>query len=772
MSDEKVREKPVFHASLKHERPGFTVDLDNDPMDSKDDVFRALKRQEDSASTFEDPEDTGSTAEEPPYPLPLDTKPDESKIRQLSSESAKRTLRSFATLWDGMGLTDKTVDGVYNVTLKPGTGGYRAFTPTEPSDSEETQDEEAQDKELILLKDALSMTDPGFAETLGADASKYTLGLGREAQVSEQDEVNALEPLSLPPSDKQNGDLELLEVIGQGGMGIVWLARQLSLKRKVAAKSLREDKKTPKAQRSLLREAWLAGMLEHPSIIPIYTINYDTADQMQIVMKQIEGIEWETFLREPEKIKRMGEVRDHLEWHLRILMRVCDAVHYAHSKGIVHRDLKPENVMIGEFGEVYVLDWGIAASLLEEHKGYLPLIKETMHLCGTPSYMAPELVSVEVKKMGVRTDVYLLGSILHQILVGEPPHTGDSLYNVIYDAYKSKPKNYDREVPKELAAICKKAMSRKPPERYESVELFRQAIAGFLRHRHSNTLVKEANHSLDQMKELIQEKGEVSIQQKLYSLFTQCRFAFQQALKIWPENEEAKEGLQSALEEMITYELEDNNVNVARLHLLDLPEPNPELEKKIKQLEQMDRMGVMDDTSSRRVRSIITFWIGTIWCFVPIIYYNMVTSGIVEELTHTAYIITTFPFILFMGWLIFMMRSTMLRTKLNRHVIRILIILSIALFLSRIGGTWMGLALRQIVTLDMLVATLVVSAIAVAVELSLAGSAVIYGIGFLVSSLHTDLAYYCIGFSNFGALSYMAFIWKPEKEDRLEDNPA
>src|SRR5689334_21645835 len=112
---------------------------------------------------------------------------------------------------------------------------------------------------------------------------------------------------------------------------------------------------------------------------------------------------------------------DLLEYNLSILVQLCSAVSLAHERGVLHRDLKPENVMIGRFGEVYLVDWGIAVSLTADLQGRLPLAAEQNEIAGTPCYMAPEMLGA-LGKLSERTDVYLLGAILHENLSGEPPH--------------------------------------------------------------------------------------------------------------------------------------------------------------------------------------------------------------------------------------------------------------------------------------------------------------------------------------------------------------
>ena len=180
--------------------------------------------------------------------------------------------------------------------------------------------------------------------------------------------------------------------LGEGGMGVVHLEKQVALDRKVAIKFLRADTRTAHDVEALLSEAWRAGALEHPNILPIHALSLDEAGYPVIVMKRIEGVTWQALLRDPAAMAAHAPGKHPLDEHLRILQQVCNAAHFAHTRGIVHRDLKPENVMVGSFGEVYVVDWGLACAP-----------GPAGQLAGTPAYMAPEMTGRG--DISVQTDV-------------------------------------------------------------------------------------------------------------------------------------------------------------------------------------------------------------------------------------------------------------------------------------------------------------------------------------------------------------------------------
>src|SRR5262249_11377523 len=152
---------------------------------------------------------------------------------------------------------------------------------------------------------------------------------------------------------------------------------------------------------------------------------------------------------------------------LEILMQVCLTVEFAHSRGVIHRDIKPENIMVGGFGEVYLLDWGIATTVGEDTSNAL---------VGTPAFLAPEMVLADT--ISDQTAVYLLGTHLHQLLTGKSRHEGTSIVEVLQRAAESTPYRYEVAVPDELARLCNRATSRHVKDRPASAGELRESIAG------------------------------------------------------------------------------------------------------------------------------------------------------------------------------------------------------------------------------------------------------------------------------------------------------
>lgn len=385
---------------------------------------------------------------------------------------------------------------------------------------------------------------------------------------------------TVQPDGGAVADLQLVGELGHGGMGVVQRVLQRSLGREVAVKRIRKKKgASARAVTRLLDEARIAGSLEHPNIIPIHALGTDQSGDPLIVMKRVEGAPWKRMLRDATDPTWRHVTGDRLRWNVQTLMQVCRAIEFAHARGVVHRDLKPDNVMIGNFGEVYVLDWGVALELGEDGTA-------AQRLGGTPAYMAPE--TLNQKPATPRTDVYLLGAILHEILTRQPLHVGATFYDLVAQIHHSKDVEFGPDAPRELAAICNKATAKRPKDRYPSVRAFRDALADYLEHRASTELAAEAHQTLAAFEaERHQPTGDPHL---LRRLSTECRFGFGHALNLWPDNIEAQRGLQLCLEAMVDLELSDSNEAGANALLAEMDAPSARLRDRVAALsERLER---------------------------------------------------------------------------------------------------------------------------------------------------------------------------------------
>ena len=256
---------------------------------------------------------------------------------------------------------------------------------------------------------------------------------------------------------------ELERVLGRGGMGTVveaddrLLARPVALKVAAAASDSRLS--------SLVSEARTLANLEHPSIVPVYELGENREGYVYFAMRVIRGTPLSRRIRAVKRPLSRSDLLDLLD----VAIQVCQAIGYAHSKGVVHCDLKPDNIMTGEFGEVYVVDWGVASRITGDGE-------ISSKSGGTPEYMAPEQLG-EGGAVSERTDIYLIGALLYEILTGSAPFTG----RAASETTAVEPPVIDRSVPAELRRITARAMAADPAERYDSATALRADLVEFAR---------------------------------------------------------------------------------------------------------------------------------------------------------------------------------------------------------------------------------------------------------------------------------------------------
>ena len=352
-----------------------------------------------------------------------------------------------------------------------------------------------------------SKTAGNTAGKTGQGAPDASIDFGRSvlSTISKRTLAEKAGPLATPP------DYEIINKLGEGGMGVVYSAIQKTLDRKVAIKAIKAGKATSEeSQRKFFYEAQITSDLDHPNIVPIHEMGSNDDGTLFYSMKMVDGTPWEDAI--------LNKTRDE---NIEILMKVCDAVAFAHSRNIIHRDLKPENVMLGAFGEVLVMDWGLAVNLDTTQK---------FGMSGTPVYMAPEMAKHDLSKIGKASDIYILGGILFQIIVGKAPHKGKTVRECIANAIQNI--NIDPGMEDPLLDIANHAMATEPQDRYASVMEFQEAIRQHLRHSQSIALTHRAE-------ELLQS----SIRDKDYQGFSRALFSMQDAIELWPDNQAAKEGL-------------------------------------------------------------------------------------------------------------------------------------------------------------------------------------------------------------------------------------
>ena len=273
---------------------------------------------------------------------------------------------------------------------------------------------------------------------------------------------------SLPEPGYQIGAL-----IGRGGMGEVVVAQDQRIGREVAVKRIRAKNPSHDAVERFLREARIQARLDHPAIVPVYELGTDADGLPYFTMKRLAGVTLHKRLADKAPIRPL----------LRAFVDVCLAIQLAHTRGVIHRDLKPSNIMLGDYGEVYVLDWGVARVISDRSRATHPMQAMSEHdadedgttagaILGTPGYMAPE----QIKGVGISSaaDVYALGAILFEILVGEPLHPrGEAALGTTLTHPQEAPtkRALDRAIAPELDLVCFDALAEVPEERPTAREL-------------------------------------------------------------------------------------------------------------------------------------------------------------------------------------------------------------------------------------------------------------------------------------------------------------
>jgi WD40 repeat protein/serine/threonine protein kinase len=360
-------------------------------------------------------------------------------------------------------------------------------------------------------------------------------------------------------------DYTLLAGPYMGGMGKVYRAQQGSLRRDVAIKQIRDDMRSLADERGkFVSEAIITGELEHPNIIPIHELGLvkkDGAEARQdsdkdvdffYTMKFADGDDWKDVLPKPKGVADDGKPKLSQAENIDVLIKVCDAISYAHSRDIIHRDLKPANIRLGKFGEVWVMDWGLAARLTSP-EGFPP--------AGTPMYMAPEMAieflqfsrnqivrqlatggsssQAAQSPVGKHSDVYLLGALLFQIVTRRAPHTGRTGKECLLNAAKNE--LVPTDVKGELLDIALKALATDPADRYATVAEFKEALRNYQKHVESISLADQADADARAAEDLSID-GKLHAKE-VYDLFSSARYGFRNALKIWEQNTRARERL-------------------------------------------------------------------------------------------------------------------------------------------------------------------------------------------------------------------------------------
>ena len=364
-------------------------------------------------------------------------------------------------------------------------------------------------------------------------------------------------------------------LLAVGGFGEIWESTQCSLGRTVAIKRIRRDL-LERAQQdpALLRryevgfrqEAMITASLEHPNIVPIHEMGLDVDGLPLLAMKLVRGKPWDKLIADEFSLP----VSTFLQRHLPIFASVCQAVAFAHSKGVLHRDLKPSQIIVAEFGEVQLMDWGIAVRMQDLQRlvasGDLKA-QAAINPSGTAAFMAPEQTERSVARLGPHTDVFLLGGTLYYLLTGRVPHGSTTANGAFYEASRRElvppaQRNPNREIPAELATLAMDAMAKEIPNRIQTAEEFlvrlQDYISGESKRREAAALVRRVEKLLDS-------------KPREYADLTLCQNQLDQALVLWPDNPRIHALRDRARMLYATSALDHGDLTLARMNATRLP---------------------------------------------------------------------------------------------------------------------------------------------------------------------------------------------------------
>lgn len=336
-------------------------------------------------------------------------------------------------------------------------------------------------------------------------------------------------------------DFKIRQRIGGGGQGEVFEARQRNLNRTVAVKIAR---KADSDCDDFFSEAYTTALLDHPNVIPIHDIGLIEDERGQrrpvLTMKRVRGKSWLARLRADRSAEDF-QLETFLARHIPVLIQVTHALDFAHSRGIIHRDLKPSQIMVGSFGEVYLLDWGLGLyvgigtdddddSESDCERTALDLNRlvdrqNATNPTGTPAFMAPEQAITNTSKLGIQTDVYLVGATLYYLVMGRPPHQARTAMEAMYKAAENSYPPLPPEAPQTLVKLIEWCMEIDPEDRPESAALVRSQLEDWLtgagRMDESRRLVEEVAGALE-------TSDKVSL--------SECARKLERASHLWPEN--------------------------------------------------------------------------------------------------------------------------------------------------------------------------------------------------------------------------------------------
>ena len=372
-------------------------------------------------------------------------------------------------------------------------------------------------------------TQQGLSRTDTAGAWDHDVNRGAP-RVDAAVAVGPPPPPGKPVQGRSSDKYEIKDELARGGVGVIHVAHDRGLMRTLVMKTLIESAKVSDyVLKKFVEEAQITAQLEHPNIVPVHDFGRLDDGSVYFTMKLIQGRTLKDILRkirkeDPEVSEAFSRLR-----LLGIFQQVCNAIGFGHSRGVIHRDIKPSNVMIGEYGETLVLDWGVAKVLGAEEDDpgeHVSTVRSesddaTMMgiITGTPAYMPPEQAAGKIDRIDPRSDVYSLGALLYEILVGRPPFRGRNPREILKAVILQPPRRPserapERNIPARLEEICLKCLEKRPRDRYQSVPEIVADIEQYLANvedfdRRVRMADKKFREGLDRVQEFAQSRDRV-----------------------------------------------------------------------------------------------------------------------------------------------------------------------------------------------------------------------------------------------------------------------
>ena len=361
-----------------------------------------------------------------------------------------------------------------------------------------------------------------YTESKSTNPSVATVRMTRDSSAGQsqhghQGSVIDIDFSSLP----QPEHLQLYEVIGRGGMSVVHRAWHRHLERSVAVKRLRpEFVDNQRMAQSFMAEAKIIAFLQHPGIPTIHELVKDQRGLPQLVMPLFEGSLWSD--------KQKKQTRKEC---ITIVERIAEVIAYAHAHGIIHRDLKPSNVILGNYGEVLLIDWGLALHLSDKEN----LERQKKKIYGTPQYLDPEVARGNL--IGTSVDIYGLGAILFESITGKPPHPFEKTKQAIEHAKNGFIGGHGDPEKDEVLGVALIALSSDPADRFQTVQEFLEALRLAVGHEEALRLVTLAEDA-----ELLARSNDAC-----YDLYQIAVYRYQEVIDMWPDNNTVRDKLHNCL---------------------------------------------------------------------------------------------------------------------------------------------------------------------------------------------------------------------------------